>query len=461
MPPLHSTDTIAAIATPVGTGGIGIIRISGSSSLSILKQVFTPRYNSEVFESHKMYYGNVSDRTGQVLDEVLAVYMQAPSTYTREDIVELHCHGSYRLLQLILKTILECGARSAEQGEFTKRAFLAGRIDLTQAEAVIDLLQARTEKGISLAVNQLQGSLTSELEKIRMQLVEILAIIEVAIDFPEDDVDLINSDELLARVHHFILHPLEELIRLASGGKVIRDGVNVVIAGRPNVGKSSLLNALLQEDRALVTPIAGTTRDTIEELISVRGIPVNIIDTAGIRAHSDLVEEMGIERTKNKMEAADLVLFLIDAAADLTEYDHELFKAIRQKKHIVVLNKKDKTEKKRLLALENKFAASRCVAISAKQEDGLGFLQDAIYEMTIDNTVMEADTCAPNIRHLGVLEKTADVCRGLVVSLQSGAPCDLLAVEVQSALACLGDIIGLTTPEDVLDAIFSEFCIGK
>lgn len=459
---LQTTDTITAIATPPGAGGIGIIRISGTEALSILKRLFTPKYPCATMESHKMYYGTARDLSGNILDEILAVYMRAPATYTREDVVELHCHGSFALLQLIIQEIVACGARPAEPGEFTKRAFLAGRIDLTQAEAVIDLLNAQTEKGITLAANQLQGRLAEALATIRKELINILAVLEVAIDFPDDDVELVDADAMAATLEHQVIEPIEQLLLSGTSGKIIREGVSVVIAGRPNVGKSSLLNALLQEERALVTPIEGTTRDTIEELVSIRGIPVHIVDTAGIRTHNDQVEELGIERAHKKMQAADVVLMMLDASQDLTERDLALLTSIKKKKHVVVLNKKDKAEAAQLELLRRQFDGVPVVALSAKKYDGLEALQDTLYDqIMVQEGMTEVGDCAPNARHLGALEKTVAVCRDALNTLRSGAPCDLLAVEVQSALGFLGDIIGLTTPDDVLDTIFSEFCIGK
>jgi tRNA modification GTPase len=295
-----ATDTIAAIATPPGTGGIGIIRISGPEALPLLEKLFVPAKPRSHFISHTLYYGTVINREGQILDEVLAVYMRAPNTYTREDVVELHCHGSSLVLQTILRTILNGGGDRPNRVSLLKRAFLAGRIDLTKAEAVLDLLQAQTDAGARLAINQLRGQLFDRLEEIRRQLIAILAVLEVAIDFPDDDVEIFNTAEVAVQLQSAVIEPLERLINQAEQGKIIREGVKVVIAGRPNVGKSSLLNALLQEERALVTPLPGTTRDTIEERIAIRGIPVHLVDTAGIRMHQDPVEALGIERAHQK-----------------------------------------------------------------------------------------------------------------------------------------------------------------
>ncbi len=457
------TDTIAAIATAPGTGGIGIIRISGPESAAILHRLFRPHRPHSSFQSHRLYYGTIVDRNNVVLDEVLAVFMQAPHTYTREDVVELHSHGSYLVLQAILTEVLAAGARVADSGEFTKRAFLSGRIDLTRAEAVIDLLQARTDSGVRLAANQLQGALYDEIVSIRDGLVDILAVVEVAIDFPEDDVEILEKDRLLSTLAEKVEQPLQRLIGLAEQGKIIREGVKVVIAGRPNVGKSSLLNGLLREDRALVTEIPGTTRDTIEELISVHGIPVHLVDTAGIRAHDDFVEELGIERARRKLQEADLVLFVVDASVELTGPDLELYRFLEEKKRIVVLNKLDIADVTQADRIERAFPDDVQVRIAARRGTGLDDLLDAIYQQILGEGegLKEQVSCAPNLRHKMILEKTLAACRQLRETLRSGAPADLVAVDLQAALDYLGDIVGLTTPDDVLAALFSRFCIGK
>lgn len=457
------TDTIAAIATAPGIGGIGIIRISGSQAADILHRLFRPHRTNASFQSHKLYYGTVVDRAGVILDEVMAVIMQAPHSYTREDVVELQSHGSYLVLEAILSEVLAAGARAAEPGEFTKRAFLAGRIDLTGAEAVIDLLQAQTSSGVHLAVDQMQGSLSDRVASIRDTLVDILAVVEVAIDFPDDAVEIIAPDQLLLKIEAEVERPLLRLLAMADRGKVIREGVNVVIAGRPNVGKSSLLNGLLQEERALVTEIPGTTRDTIEELISVRGIPVHLIDTAGIRQHDDVVEELGIERARQKLQQADLVLFVVDASDSLTGSDRELYESLQDSKRIVVLNKRDIADEKQMDIVSQEFADDVQVRIAAKKRSGLDELLETIYQQIMgrEEGIEEQLSCAPNLRHKMVLQKALGACGELQKTMKLGMPADLLAVDLQAALDHLGDIVGLTTPDDVLDALFSRFCIGK
>jgi tRNA modification GTPase len=417
-----ATDTIAAIATPPGTGGIGIIRISGPEAFSLLEKLFVPAKPRSRFISHTLYYGTVINREGQILDEVLAVYMRAPNTYTREDVVELHCHGSSLVLQTILRTIFEWGGRPAEQGEFTKRAFLAGRIDLTKAEAVLDLLQAQTDAGARLAINQLRGQLFDRLDEIRRQLIAILAVLEVAIDFPDDDVEIFNADETAGQVQSAVIEPLERLINQAEQGKIIREGVKVVIAGRPNVGKSSLLNALLQEERALVTPLPGTTRDTIEERIAIRGIPVHLVDTAGIRMHQDPVEALGIERAHRKIDQADLVLFVVDGLAGMGDPDLQLYQSIREKRHLVVVNKRDLVTEGQLATLAHEFPGSPVLMISARHGLGIDELAEAMYRAIVAERgeFTEQLTCAPNTRHRAVLTQTIEGCRKFVQAMEAG-----------------------------------------
>jgi len=458
-----ATETIAAIATAPGMGGIGIIRISGPDALPLLHRLFVPHRPHPHFASHKLYYGTIIASDGQVLDQALAVYMRAPATYTREDVVELHCHGSYLVLGEILQRVLELGARPAENGEFTKRAFLAGRIDLTQAEAVLDLLQAQTAKGARLAANQLQGELFHTLEAIRQAMIGLLALLEVAIDFPDDDVEIFDPEQVAGPLRAEIIAPLEQLMVLSEQGKIVREGVKVVIAGRPNVGKSSLLNGLLQEERALVTSTPGTTRDTIEELIAIGGIPVQLIDTAGIRMHEDPVEALGIERARQKLRQADLVLFLIDAERGMGERDDELYRSLQGQNHLVVINKRDLVSPEALALLVDQFPQQRTVAISARERQGLDALQEALYRAVVADkgALCEQMTCAPNARHRSILAKTLGCCQRFEQAMQAGASVDLLAVELQAALDYLGDITGLTTPDEVLDAVFSRFCIGK
>ena len=328
----EDSTTIAAISTPPGAGGIGIIRMSGPQAGPVLEQLFVPASSSCRFKSHRLHYGTIrSPQSKQVLDEVLVVFMKGPKTYTREDVVEIHCHGSYLVLHSILELILSMGVELADPGEFTKRAFLNGRIDLTRAEAVIDILSARTRKGVDLALEQMGGRLFNQVDQIRKVLVNVRALFEVAIDFPDEDIDILDRPAIGKQIVAAVIGPLEKLIESAESGRIIRDGVSVVIVGLPNVGKSSLLNTILQEERALVTPIPGTTRDTIEEYVDIHGIPVRLIDTAGIRERAEGIEQLGIDRAREQINRADLVLFLCDGSRRLNNEDRELFETVSHK----------------------------------------------------------------------------------------------------------------------------------
>jgi tRNA modification GTPase len=456
--------TIAAIATPPGAGGIGVIRVSGSGSLAILRQLFRPQRAHPEFASHRMYYGLLlHPETGAPIDEVLAVHMRAPHTYTREDVAEIHCHGSFLVVEQILAAVIAAGARLAEPGEFTKRAFLNGRIDLTRAEAVLELLEARTAKSLSLALSQLQGRLHEEVSQIRQGLLDIRAIIEVAIDFPEEDVEILIPAELQQQLNERVVIPLAELIATADRGRVFREGVTVVILGRPNVGKSSLLNTLLQEERAIVTAVPGTTRDTIEELLDIKGLPVRIVDTAGIREATEVVEEIGIRRARQKVAAADLVLLLFDGAEPPGEADRLLLASIGDKPLVVVINKMDIMPEKHLAAYRRALSEQVLITISATTGDGVEALRKAIYTaVTTDSLVGDpAHACVPNLRHQAALKRALASTKGIIEGLSAVLPPDLLAIELQTALDHLGDIIGETTAEDVLDTIFERFCLGK
>lgn len=457
--------TIAAIATPPGPGGIGIVRISGPGALGILRQLFTAKRPTPEPVSHRLTFGWIKrPGSGQILDEVMAVYMAAPHTYTREDVVEIHCHGNFLILQEILVLAQEAGARLAEAGEFTKRAFLNGRLDLTQAEAVLELLQARTSEGLQLAINQLHGGLHSRIHELVERLIRIKAIIEVAIDFPDEEVEIINPREIRATLTDNIIPALEHLISAADNGKIFRDGIAVVIIGRPNVGKSSLLNMLLQEERAIVTAEAGTTRDTIEEYIAIQGMPVRIIDTAGIRASRDAVEEIGIQRSRQKMMQADVVLFLVDASQPLHQEDLELLASAGAKQLLVVANKSDLCQPHEIGALRDRFRDQALVAISAKHGSGIVELEEALFSLVTGHQAKGWDpgyTTVPNARHRAAMAQACTACRELLAGLGNELSPDLLAIELQTVLDHLGEIVGYTTAEEVLDTIFGEFCIGK
>lgn len=457
----HQTSTIAAISTPPGAGGIGIIRISGSRALAILTQIFVPAGSVSEFSSHHLYYGTIVDPDeSKMLDEVLAVFMQSPRTYTREDVVEIHCHGGFLVLQSVLELILRQGAELAVPGEFTKRAFLHGRIDLTRAEAVIDILSARTRKGVDLALEQMSGALYQSVDALRSTLVEVRALLETAIDFPEEDIEIADHAALLTRINEEVVQPLRTLIAQADDGRIFREGVAIVIVGRPNVGKSSLLNTLLQEERALVTEIPGTTRDTIEEFIDIEGIPVRIIDTAGIRDNVEAVEQLGIERTRNSINRADLVLFLIDGSTEITAEDGALFEAISHKPVITVINKCDLEQQ--IDRKKHSHIVNNGIDISAREQLGLPALKQRIFRrITGGREQWQEEGCTPNLRHKAALEKSMEALQRVCYGLEEGLTNDLISIDLLECLDHLGEIVGETTTEDVLDVIFEQFCLGK
>ncbi len=461
---MESSHTIAAISTPPGSGGIGIIRISGGEALAHLQIIFQPLGADCPFASHRLYYGHiVHPQSRKILDEVLAVFMAAPNTYTREDVVEIHCHGNYLALQSILELLLSLGVRLADPGEFTKLAFLNGRIDLTQAEAVIDILSARTRKGMDMALDQLGGSLYHRVDLIRASLVRMRAIVEVAIDFPDEDVEIVNYPQLLQQLAEEILSPVERLLAQADEGKIFREGISVVIVGLPNVGKSSLLNTLLQEERALVTAIPGTTRDTIEEYLDINGVPVRIVDTAGFRQDADEVEALGLERARKQIDQADLVLFMLDAARGVEEEDVQLFATVKHKPLLLLANKVDIAEPQGSVEeFTSRNDTLPYVQISAKQQQNIDVLKDAIFDTVVGGKEQwQEEGCAPNIRHKDSLQRALEAALRLEEGLQMSITSDLLAIDLQECLDQLNAIVGVTTTEDVLDVIFEQFCLGK
>jgi len=446
-------DTIAAVATPVGTGGIGIVRLSGPRALPILRDLFRGR---EILP-RVLTYGHVVDPASQEpVDEVLVAYMPAPHTYTCQDVVEIDCHGGPAPLRRVLDLCLAHGARLAAPGEYTLRAFLNGRIDLAQAEAVADLVAAKTDAGLRLAVSQLEGHLSGEIREARSRLLDALAWAEASIDFEEDELPPYEVDVCLWSVR-------ERLVGLVSGaerGIVYRQGVHTAIVGRPNVGKSSLLNALLRVERAIVTPVPGTTRDTLEETLNLRGIPLVLVDTAGIRAHTgDLVEDMGVERSRAALAQADLALLVIDGNAPLEKGDREIAALIGQKAAIVVVNKTDLP----LVAQTDEILPDAPhVEVSALVGSGLPDLEDAIEEVVFAGRVVSSDAAlVSNPRHRDVLRRALSHVDAALGTRASGLPIDLLSVDLRAAVDALGEITGETVSETLLETIFGRFCIGK
>ncbi|MEW6662588.1 MAG: tRNA uridine-5-carboxymethylaminomethyl(34) synthesis GTPase MnmE [Bacillota bacterium] len=458
-------DTIAAISTPLGEGGIGIVRISGKEALLVADRVCRLKKGESVFNisSHTINYGFVIDpATNSRIDEALVSVMLGPRTYTGEDVVEINCHGGIVPLRKVLDTVLANGAVLAEEGEFTKRAFLNGRLDLAQAEAVIDIIRSRTEKGMDLAVSQLAGYLSSEVNDLRDEVLELLAFIEASIDFPEEDIEELGIEEIKKRISQ-VGRGVERLLEGSKKGRIYREGIRMVIAGRPNVGKSSLLNALMKEKRAIVTDIPGTTRDVIEELINIKGIPIRIVDTAGIRTTSDLVERIGVEKTLEYLERADLVLMVLDSEVGVTSEDMEIIGNLGGKPVVFVLNKIDvKNPVIFQKDLDGLVKGRPLVEISATLEIGLSQLEEVLAEMILGGQVhAQEQGMVTRLRHVESLRKAARHLEQALEGCFLGIAPDLLSVDLRGAWEALGEITGDTTSEDVLDRIFAEFCIGK
>jgi len=455
-------DTIAAIATPLGTGGIGIIKISGPKSVEIATRIFCPRNVSLPFKSHYLHYGDIIDpHKRHTLDEVLLSFMAKPRSYTGEDVIEINCHGGHLVLQEILELVLKAGARLAEAGEFTSRAFINGRIDLARAEAVVDLIESKTSQGMRLASSQLKGALSKEIDALKRGFLDMLSILEAAIDFPEEDLELVSSSQLISQADHLISQ-IENLLSSYAEGKLYREGASAIITGKPNVGKSSLFNVLLEEERTIVTPVPGTTRDFIEEIIAINGIPLKIVDTAGLRHPADKIEEEGVRITKGKLDQADLILLVIDNSAELDEQDEALFLTLKGERVVVVLNKIDLPGKVSLDRIQGFFPASRVVLTSALHKKGLDDLKEVVFSSLVAR--VEPQSLSPlisNLRHKLVLEKTLKLAQSVREGLQKRIPPEFTASDLQSTLQHLGEITGKTTPEEVLEQIFSRFCIGK
>ena len=476
---IMDNSTIAAVATPGGRGGIGIIKISGPQAASIAKSIFRPHSsgtdlgsptrttatdtgNGQV-QSHKLIYGQIVDpETERVLDEVLVSVMNAPRTYTKEDVVEINAHGGSVVLQAILSLVLRQGARLAEPGEFTRRAFLNGRIDLTQAEAVIDLISAQTERSLQIAAAQVDGRLRKEVESIREHLMQILSRAQAAIDFPEDVDDIIIGPKTVDSVRSRVVQPIENLIQNYLNARVIRDGLNVAVVGRPNVGKSSLMNRLLRKDRAIVTEIPGTTRDVIEDTVNLHGIPVILSDTAGLHKTDDAVETIGIEKTIEHVNGSDLVLFLVEAQEPISEEDHHIFDTVKTKPLIIAVNKIDLVGHDSDVMLPESWSAFERVYISALYGQGIDLLKELIVKaVSGEAPIDQKEMIVPNLRHKAAFENSFRSAQDMIAGFQNGTSMDLIAINIQEAIDALDEILGTNVKVDVLDQIFSQFCIGK
>ena len=468
-------DTITAVATPIGSGGIGIIKISGQKALTIAKSIFrkSPHITADplasnsswpsALQSHRLYHGYIVDsEKGRVLDEVLLSVMLAPHTYTKEDVVEINTHSGHVVLASTLDLVLRHGARLAEPGEFTKRAYLNGRIDLTQAEAVIDIINSRTDKALQVAASQIKGDLKRRVESIRGVLLDILTETEAAIDFPEDIEDVINTEAAAAVITDQVMAALKDLLQQHEEARVFRDGLKLAVVGKPNVGKSSLMNRLLQSDRAIVTSIPGTTRDLIEETLNIRGIPVVVADTAGLHETDNPVEIIGIQKTKEYINGADLILFMVAAGEPWSREEFEIYETIHHKNLILVVNKIDLVAEGFEPEIPDSWKHVPRIQISALYSRGLNELKDLIARAAVGDYRLEpGNTIIPNRRHKMALQRSLELASSAVDEIRKQTPFELIAIDLQEAIDALGEIIGLTAREDVLDQIFSRFCIGK
>jgi len=459
-------ETIAAVATPLGEGGIGIVRLSGPEALAIADRMFQRKDGQSLLQqpTYTLRYGKVVDpKTGRKLDEAIAVVMRAPHSYTAEDVVEIQCHGGVVAVREILNLALELGARLAEPGEVTKRAFLNGRLDLAQAEAVIDLVQSHTRLGLEVAVDQLEGSLSRRIAQIREGLYDLAVGIEASIDFPEDDLPEVELDEV-ERGLRASLEQIEALLATADDGKILREGLKTVITGKPNVGKSSLLNTLLDENRALVTDIPGTTRDTIEEVVSLKGVALRLIDTAGIRESSDLVERLGVERSLQLLEEADLVLHVLDRSVALTPEDFQILDMTKGSRRILLVNKTDLPPAWELQDLGEIDSPVLEISLVAEPERVVAALSEAILDLVglaAVHSSAGSRALVTRARHKQALQEAKRFLEESLRTHLAGLPLDLVAVDLYQALEALGEITGETVRENVLDRIFAEFCIGK
>lgn len=456
-------DTIAAISTPVGEGGISIIRISGEDALPVAEKIYKGKDLAKV-ASHTINYGHIIDPdSNEEVDEVMVSVMRAPHTYTCEDVVEINCHGGLLATNRILQLVLSYGARMAEPGEFTKRAFLNGRIDLSQSEAVMDLIRAKTDKSMKVALNQLDGDLSRLIRHLRKDILDVLAQVEVNIDYPEYDAVEEMTTKMLKEKATDIQRRIQALLKTAKQGKVLREGLATAIIGRPNVGKSSLLNSLLHEDKAIVTDVAGTTRDVIEEYVNVNGVPLKLIDTAGIRDTDDTVEKIGVERSKKALDAADLILLLIDSSALLTAEDRELLAATTDKQRIVILNKTDLPTKVDLPELKELVGTDAVIETSIINHEGMDQLGERISTMFFDEGIESSqnNVMVTNARHIGLLHQANDALSDVLKGINDGMPVDLVQIDMTRCWDLLGEITGDSYQDELLDQLFSQFCLGK
>ncbi|MBS4175195.1 tRNA uridine-5-carboxymethylaminomethyl(34) synthesis GTPase MnmE [Bacillus sp. FJAT-49736] len=458
-------DTIAAISTPMGEGAIAIVRLSGDDAITIADKVFRGVHGKRLKDvsSHTIHYGHIFDsEKNEIIEEVMVSVMRAPKTFTRENIVEINCHGGLVSVNRVLQLILNSGARLAEPGEFTKRAFLNGRIDLSQAEAVIDLIRAKTDRAMNVAIGQMEGRLSRLIKKLRQEILEVVAHVEVNIDYPEyDDVEEMTH-RLLKEKAIYIRTELTKLLETSHQGKILREGISTVIIGRPNVGKSSLLNSFVQENKAIVTDIPGTTRDVIEEYVNVRGVPLRLIDTAGIRETEDIVERIGVERSRKVLKEADLILLVLNYADELTKEDEQLFEAIKGMDVIVIINKTDLPKKINMDRVKELAKDHNIVTTSLLEDKGVDQLEEAIASLYFQGSIEAQDiTYLSNSRHIALISQALQAIKEVINGIEMGTPIDIIQIDLTRTWELLGEVIGDSVQEGLINQLFSQFCLGK
>lgn len=460
---VEQLDTITSISTPMGEGAIGIVRLSGHDAVEIADKLYKGKHLLKDVPTHTINYGHIIDpETEEVVEEVMVSVLRAPRTFTREDIVEINCHGGILTINRVLELTMTYGARMAEPGEYTKRAFLNGRIDLSQAEAVMDFIRSKTDRASKVAMNQIEGRLSDLIKRQRQSILEILAQVEVNIDYPEyDDVEDATTEFLLERSQE-IKQEIQKLLDTGVQGKIMREGLSTVIVGKPNVGKSSMLNNLIQDNKAIVTEVAGTTRDVLEEYVNVRGVPLRLVDTAGIRETEDIVERIGVERSRKALSEADLILFVLNYNEPLTEDDRKLYEVIKNEDAIVIINKTDLEQRLDLAEVETMVGDMPIIQTSMLQQQGIDELEIQISDLFFGGEVQSQDmTYVSNSRHISLLKQAKNAIQDAIDAAEMGIPMDMVQIDLTRTWEILGEIIGESASEELIDQLFSQFCLGK
>ncbi|HDB0471077.1 TPA: tRNA uridine-5-carboxymethylaminomethyl(34) synthesis GTPase MnmE [Staphylococcus aureus] len=456
-------DTITSISTPMGEGAIGIVRLSGPQAVEIADKLYKGKHLLNDVPSHTINYGHIIDpESKEVIEEVMVSVLRAPKTFTREDIIEINCHGGILTINRVLELTMTYGARMAEPGEFTKRAFLNGRIDLSQAEAVMDFIRSKTDRASKVAMNQIEGRLSDLIKKQRQSILEILAQVEVNIDYPEyDDVEDATTEFLLEQSKE-IKQEINRLLDTGAQGKIMREGLSTVIVGKPNVGKSSMLNNLIQDNKAIVTEVAGTTRDVLEEYVNVRGVPLRLVDTAGIRETEDIVEKIGVERSRKALSQADLILFVLNNNEALTQEDYTLYEVVKNEDVIVIVNKMDLEQNIDINEVKNMIGDTPLIQTSMLKQEGIDELEIQIRDLFFGGEVQNQDmTYVSNSRHISLLKQARQTIQDAIDAAESGVPMDMVQIDLTRTWEILGEIIGETASDELIDQLFSQFCLGK